>query len=56
MFNLIVSGGGWVPHRDSFGSGRVLEYTDAALLSASCRIKYWSSVLFPVFQQIGFSP
>jgi len=28
MFNLIVSGGGWEPHRDSFGSGRVLEYTD----------------------------
>ncbi len=28
MFNLIVSGGGWLPHRDSFGSGRVLEYTD----------------------------
>jgi hypothetical protein len=31
MFNLIVSGGGWEPHRDSFGSGRVLEYTDAAI-------------------------
>ena len=29
MFNLIVSGNGWQPHRDSFGSGRVLEYTDA---------------------------
>jgi hypothetical protein len=28
---LIVSGGGWEPHRDSFGSGRVLEYTDAAI-------------------------
>ena len=31
MFNLIVSGGGWEPHRDSFGSGCVLEYTDAAI-------------------------
>jgi hypothetical protein len=31
MFNLIVSGGGWEPHRDSFGRGRVLEYTDAAI-------------------------
>ena len=31
MFNLIVSGGGWEPHGDSFGSGRVLEYTDAAI-------------------------
>ena len=31
MSNLIVSGGGWEPHRDSFGSGRVLEYTDAAI-------------------------
>ncbi len=31
MFNLIVSGGGWEPHRDSFGSGRVLECTDAAI-------------------------
>jgi hypothetical protein len=31
MFNLIVSGGGWERHRDSFGSGRVLEYTDAAI-------------------------
>lgn len=32
MFNLIVSGGGWEPHRDSFGSGRVLEYTDAGIV------------------------
>lgn len=32
MFNLIVSGGGWQPHRDAFGSGRVLEYTDAAVV------------------------
>ncbi len=31
MFNLIVSGEGWKPHRDSFGSGRVLEYIDAAI-------------------------
>ena len=31
MFNLIVSGAGWHPHRDSFGSGRVLEYTDPAI-------------------------
>jgi hypothetical protein len=31
VFNLIVSGGGWKPHRDSFGSGRVLEYTDNAI-------------------------
>jgi len=31
MFNLIVSGGGWEPHRDLLGSGRVLEYTDAAI-------------------------
>ncbi|MEO7953740.1 MAG: hypothetical protein ABIR35_06560 [Polaromonas sp.] len=29
MFNLIVSGGGWQPHRDLFGSGRVLEYTNS---------------------------
>jgi hypothetical protein len=29
MFNLIVSGNGWQPHRDSFGSGRVLECTNA---------------------------
>jgi hypothetical protein len=28
MFNLIVSGSGWQPH----GSGRVLEYTDAAVV------------------------
>ena len=44
MFNLIVSGCGWEPHRDSFGSGRVLEYTDAAIVSASCRIKFWISM------------
>ena len=31
MFNLIVSGSGWEPRRDSFGSGRGLEYTDAAI-------------------------
>jgi len=31
MFNLIVSGSGWQPHRDSFGSGRVLEYSDTAV-------------------------
>ena len=31
MFNLIVSGSGWQTHRDSFGSGRVLEYTDTAV-------------------------
>ena len=31
MFNLIVSGCGWEPYRDSFGSGRVLEDTDAAM-------------------------
>lgn len=31
MFNLIVSGSGWQPHRDSFGSGRILEYTDTAV-------------------------
>lgn len=32
MFNLIVSGAGWQPHRDSFSSDRVLEYTDAAIV------------------------
>jgi hypothetical protein len=31
MLNLIVSGSGWQPHRDSFGSGRVLEYSDTAV-------------------------
>ena len=31
MFNLIVSGSGWEPRRNSFGSGRGLEYTDAAI-------------------------
>lgn len=31
MFNLIVSGGGWHPHRDSFGSGRVLEHTESSV-------------------------
>ena len=32
MFNLIVSGGGWEPHHDSFGSGRLLEYTDVGIV------------------------
>ena len=31
MFNLIVSGAGWQPYRDLFGSGRVLEYTDTSI-------------------------
>lgn len=31
MFNLIAPGSGWQPHRDSFGSGRVLEYTETAI-------------------------
>ncbi len=31
MFNLIVSGMGWKPHRDTFSRGRVLEYTDDAV-------------------------
>ena len=32
MFNLIVSGAGWQPHRDSFSRDRVLEFTDAAIV------------------------
>ncbi len=32
MFNLIVSGSIWQTHRDSFGSSRVLEYTETAVV------------------------
>ena len=32
MFNLIVSGAGWSPNRDTFSRGRIFEYTDAALV------------------------
>lgn len=32
MFNVIVSGAGWKPHRDSFSSSRVLEYTDPSIM------------------------
>lgn len=31
MFNLIVAGAGWRPHRDTFPSGRVLEFTSEEL-------------------------
>lgn len=32
MFNLIVSFNGWQPNSDSFGVGRLLEYTDSDLV------------------------
>ncbi len=33
MFNFIVSGSGWADFRDSFGTGRVFEHTDDALVA-----------------------
>ena len=31
--NLIVSGAGWSPNRDTFSRGRIFEYTDDALVA-----------------------
>ena len=33
MFNLLMSGAGWEANRDTFGRGRVLEYTEDALVA-----------------------
>ena len=33
MFNLLMSGNGWVPNRQAFGRGRTLEYTDADVVA-----------------------
>ncbi len=32
MFNLLMSGNGWEPGRQSFGRGRTLEYTDEKIV------------------------
>jgi hypothetical protein len=33
VFNLMMSGAGWAPNRDTFGASRVLEYTSDAMLA-----------------------
>lgn len=33
MFNLLMSGAGWEPNRDTFSRGRVFEYTDDELIA-----------------------
>ena len=33
MFNLLMSGNGWVPNRQAFGRGRTLQYTDADVVA-----------------------
>jgi hypothetical protein len=33
MFNLLMSGAGWEPNRDTFSRGRVFEYTDDELVA-----------------------
>ncbi len=56
MFNLIVSGSGWQPHRDSFGSGRVLEYTDAAVVQRFMQNKVLDINAVSKLPTLGFVP